>query len=90
MKEKTQNIINKLFSLFIIIAIFGGGIIFLMFIVALLSGGNIGTKIAISASDIVMPYFIKAAAIAVLFGLISIYSNGTHYLSLKGSNKNIK
>lgn len=87
MKEKTQNIINRLFSLLITISIFGGGVIFLMYLIALIFGGNIGAKLATSASDIIMPHFIRIAAIAILFGLVSIYSNGIHSLSLKKPNK---
>lgn len=83
MKEKTQKITNKLFSLFLTISIFGGGVIFLMFLVALIFGGNTGAKLATSASDIIMPHFIRTAAIAILFGLLSIYSNGLHSLTLK-------
>ncbi|HLR33804.1 MAG TPA: hypothetical protein VK071_00545 [Tissierellales bacterium] len=87
MKNKVQEVLSWLFSLFIIIAILGGGIILAMFIIAMIVGGDTGTKLATSASDIVMPYFIRAAAIAVLAGLIVIYTNDSHSLSLKNSNK---
>lgn len=87
MKNKIQDIFNWLFSFFIIIAILGGGIILIMFIIAMILGGDMGEKIATSASNIVMPYFIKSAAIAILAGLISIYINGSHSLSLKSPNE---
>lgn len=87
MKGKIQMIINTLFSSLIIISILGGGIIFIMFLLAIILGGNIGTKLANSASDTVMPYFIQIAAIAIFLGLISIYISKNHTLSLKKPNE---
>lgn len=89
MKEKIQNIINAVFSFFIIIAILGGGIIFCMFIIALIIGGDTGASLSSSASKVVMPYFIRAASIAVLAGLVSFYITGQHALSLEEENKEL-
>ena len=90
MKEKLQRILASLFSFFIIASIFGGGIIFIMFIMALILGGEAGANLAISASNTVMPYFIRSATISVLVGLISIYIKGAHTLSLEKPNKKPK
>lgn len=82
MKGKLDNILRKIFSLFLIVAIFGGGIVFIMFVVALIIGGELGGSIAINARETVMPYFIRFASLAVFSGLISLYLTGEHGLSL--------
>lgn len=82
MKEKRGKIIESIFSIALVIAITGGGVIFCMFMIALVIGGSTAESIATSASKIVMPYFIRSASIAVLCGLISFYISGNHTLSL--------
>lgn len=83
MKKKIEDIVEAIFSLSLIIAIIGGGIIFLMFVSALIIGGPSGESIAVSASGTVMPYFIRAASISILTGLIYIYLNNEHALTMK-------
>ncbi|WFA08099.1 hypothetical protein [Tissierella sp. Yu-01] len=82
MKEKSGNILNSIFSILILTAVLGGGIVFAMFILALIIGGNAGEILAVNAKDIVMPIFIRAAALAILSGLISSYIVGDHSLSI--------
>lgn len=82
MKNKLECILKNIFSLFIIVAILGGGLIFIMFLVALIVGGDLGSSIAVSAKDVIMPYFIRFASIGVLAGLILSYIIGEHGLSL--------
>lgn len=83
MKKKIEDVVEAIFSLSLIIAIIGGGIIFLMFVLALIIGGTRGEIIAVSASGTVMPYFIRAASISILSGLIYIYLNNEHALTMK-------
>lgn len=83
MKNKIENLLETVFSISLMIAIFGGGIVFLMFIAALIIGGDSGGSLAVNASKSIMPYFIRLAAIAVLSGLIKIYIRGEHELSLQ-------
>ena len=82
MKEKSGNILNSIFSILILIAVLGGGIVFAMFVLALIVGGNAGEILAVKAKDILMPIFIRAAALAILSGLISSYIVGDHSLSI--------
>lgn len=82
MKEKIDRVLRRLFSLFLVMAMLGGGIIFIMFLVALIVGGDLGESIAISARGTIMPFFIRSASISVLVGLISLYITGKHGLSL--------
>ena len=90
MKKRLQDILASLFSFFIIVAIFGGEVIFVMFIIALILGGQLGNNLAISASNTVMPFFIKSATVSILTGLIWMYIEGNHTLSLGEPNKRTK
>lgn len=83
MKVKIQEIADSIFSISLIVAILGGGVIFIMFMVAMILGGASGEALATNAKNVVMPYFIRAAAVAVLCGLASIYATGKHPLSLE-------
>lgn len=83
MKTKIENAVSALFSLSILIAILGGGIVFLMFAAALIVGGEMGSSIAVSAKNSVMPYFIRSATIGVLAGLVSFYLTGLHALIIE-------
>lgn len=82
MKSKIEKLLKSIFSIFVLIAIFGGGVVFLMFLIALIIGGETGGNIAVSARNTVMPYFIKSATIAVISGLLSFYISKVHTLSL--------
>jgi hypothetical protein len=83
MKTKIENAVSALFSLSILIAILGGGIVFLMFAAALIVGGETGGSIAVSAKNSVMPYFIRSATIGTLAGLVSFYLTGLHALIIE-------
>lgn len=49
MKDKSINIFNSIFSVFILLAIIGGGIVFLLFIVAFIVGGESATVFSTAA-----------------------------------------
>lgn len=82
MKKKFGNVLKGIFSFFLMIAMLGGGLVFVMFLVALILGGDSGASIALSARNVVMPYFIRSASIAVLAGLVFSYLKDQHGLSL--------
>lgn len=83
MKEKLERIVESIFSISLIIAILGGGIIFCMFLIAIIIGGESGEVIAVNASKKVMPHFIRLSSIAILCGLIKTYIHGEHTLALE-------
>lgn len=82
MRDSLQKLIESLFSIFLIIAIVGGGIIFLMFVAGIIVGGTTGNFLAVTAKDTMLPMFIRAAAIAVLLGLLQYYVIGEHALTM--------
>lgn len=81
-KKQIESVLRSIFSIFVMIAIAGGAIIFLMFFVGIIMGGSGGEKLAVSAQKLYLPYFIKAAAIAVMSGLAIFYISDSHELSL--------
>ena len=82
MKNTLKNIGKSIFSIFIMIAMAGGGIVFAMFAIALIIGGESGNAIALSARNTVMPIFIRSAAIAMAGGLLQLYASGEHQLTM--------
>jgi hypothetical protein len=82
MRDRLEKIIESLFSIFLIIAIAGGGIVFLMFVIGIIVGGTTGNSLAVNANSVMLPIFIRSAAIAVLLGLIQHYVIGEHVLTM--------
>lgn len=83
MSNRIKKIFKNIFSLSLIVSIFGGGVIFVMFIIAFIMGGANGENLSVMAAETIMPMFIRLAAIAIISGLISIYIEGSHTLSMK-------
>lgn len=80
--EKLNEVLKSIFSIFLLIAISGGALVFFIFVIALILGGSTGETLAISVNEVIMPYFIKSAAIAMFAGLFSFYVSKSHQLSL--------
>lgn len=80
--EKMIDLLRRVFSLFILLALLGGSLTFLIFMLALVIGGEMGGSMAVFASKTIMPYFIRLAALAMVVGLLVIYITGKHLLSL--------
>lgn len=89
MKNLSNKVINYLFSIFISLAIFGGGVVFLMFVIALVFGGEVGNSLALMVKNETMPLFIRFASIGTLAGLIVSYINNNHELTIEEKNNSI-
>ena len=81
-KKQIENFLRSIFSIFIMVAIAGGAIIFILFIVALFMGSETGGKLAVDINNVYLPYFIKSASVAIISGLLIFYLSDTHALSL--------
>ena len=86
MKDITR-IANILFSIAITIALIGGGLVGLLFLLAVLIGGNTGESLAVFTKNDLLPQFIRIATIAMLSGLVRFYADNFHPLSLKTDEK---
>lgn len=81
--EHRDGILRILFSIFSILAVLGGVVVFVLFIISLIIGGEQGAKLALMSKDVVMPIFIRSAALSLLSGLIESYIHNTHSLSIR-------
>ena len=79
---KLINILEYIFSITVLIALFGGGVVFILHLIALIIGGDMATSISVFATDGLMPYFIRIATVGILSGLITFYISKEHHLSL--------
>lgn len=86
MRENISKFSESVFSIFTLLAVVGGGVVFVMFVLGILIGGETGTSLAVNAKSTVMPMFIRFAAVAVLAGLINYYSTGDHALTMDDNN----
>ena len=86
MKDITR-IANILFSITITIALIGGGLVGLLFLLAVLIGGNTGESLAVFTKNDLLPQFIRIATIAMLSGLVRFYADNFHPLSLNTDEK---
>lgn len=82
MRQKIVELTKSIFSIFILIAIAGGVIVFCMLLLGIIIGGEAGGNLAVSANKVYMPHFIKCATVAMTAGLINFYATRLHTLSL--------
>lgn len=82
MREKLEKFVQSVFSIFTLVAVLGGGVVFIMFVLGIIIGGPTGNSLALNAKNVVMPMFIRTATIAVLAGLINYYATGQHALTM--------
>ena len=82
MKEKLIGLLRTLFSLTSIIAVIGGVVTFLLFLIAVIIGGAAATNLSLTARNVLMPWFIRSASVAVAAGLLISYISKKHALSI--------
>lgn len=79
MKEKLKkfsDICKMIFGYGIMIVLFGGGLTFFGYMIALIVGGDTAANICSFMYNDFMPIMIKASTILILFGLFSMYLVG--------------
>lgn len=79
MRKKIEKFGRTLFSVGIIVALGGSGIVFLTLLISVVLGNQ---DLAVFARYDLMPWFIRSAAIGLVGGLISIYASGKHHLTI--------
>lgn len=87
MSEKYQEVLKSVFSICTMISIFGGFAVCILFVIAIIMGGESGGSLAVLASKSIMPYIVKITTVAVMAGLLMFYSTGEHAFSLKSEQK---
>lgn len=82
-KSNSIDVLKSVFSVGIMVALLGGVVTFALLLTALLIGGPVGQKLAISTTKVYLPYFINAAAVGIMSGLLVLYITAKHELSLE-------
>ncbi len=77
-----KNTIQSIFSIATMFAVAGGFVVFLLFFVAIIIGGETGESMALFANKGLMPYFIRGASVASFAGLIYFYMTKEHALTM--------
>ncbi len=87
MKTKFYQIIKNTYAVLMMISFFAGGLPIIPFIITLILGGNIGSKISVFLIKDYYPCVIILASIAVLIGLVALYINKNFGFSVKELKK---
>ena len=91
MREKIYNILIKIYGILMTIAFFAGFLPIILFIIAIIIGGNIGETVALFLYKNYYAYVIAIASIAIILGWIAMYFGKKEGLSIKSiDNKNDK
>lgn len=87
MKTKFYQILKNIYAVLMMISFFAGGLPIIPFMIALILGGNIGSKISVFLIKDYYPCVIILASIAVLIGLVALYINKNFGFSVKELTK---
>lgn len=90
MREKIYKVLNNVYGVLMSISFFAGFLPVIPFIVAIIVGGDIGTKIAVFLSKQYYPWVIILGSVAVIFGLIAMYVGKLEGLSIKSTSADKK
>ncbi|KIX13915.1 hypothetical protein [Dethiosulfatarculus sandiegensis] len=79
--------LKAVFSASVLLSVLGGAVMFLLFIIAMLMGGEKGQDLALFARNSFLPWVIRLATLGVGAGLLGFYLGEGHSLSLKDHGK---
>lgn len=93
MKEKLKKISDGckvVFGYGILISLFGGGITFFGYVIALIIGGDTAASICDFMYNTIIPIAIFISTVMVLFGILAMYLAGELALTPTKREKNVK
>lgn len=79
--KKFTEFINYCYGIAAMLALAIGAVVFFVFVAGLIVGGPTGTKIAVTAKSWMM-FGIKVASVSTFLGLVNIYLNKSHTLTI--------
>ena len=85
--KKISNILLKIFSAGVLLALFSGALTLVGFVVAMIIGGEMATQVCVFIHKNLFPYIIKATAIFVAFGLVGMYLSKSKALTVADSSE---
>ncbi|MGE5484901.1 MAG: hypothetical protein ACM3X4_07795 [Ignavibacteriales bacterium] len=80
MKNLTE-FVNYCYGIAAMLALGVGAVVFFVFVAGLVVGGPTGTKLAITAKNWMM-FGIKIASLSTFLGIVNIYLNKSHTLTI--------
>ena len=86
--KKIANVLSVVFGYGIFISLIVGGLTFFGYVVAMIIGGEIATKICNFIYKDLYPILVTTTSIIVVLGLLAIYAKGEKPLSTQKKAKN--
>lgn len=83
MSKKIGSILENIFSLIILLSIISTGIIFILFVISIIIGNDLGNSIAIWIKNEFINQIIRLTTFGVLCGLARMYILREHELTIK-------
>lgn len=83
MKKSISSILENIFSIIMLISIIGTAFVFLLFLLSIIIGGEIGNAISLWIKNDFLNILIRLATIGVMGGLIKMYITREHELTIK-------
>lgn len=87
--KKISNVCKTIFGYGIMISLFGGGLTFFGYVVALIVGGDTAVAICDFMKTYITPNAILLSTIMILFGIFSMYLAGELALTPTKREKNV-
>lgn len=87
MREKVYKFLNKIYGILMFVGFFGGFIPFVVFMIALVVGGEWGQNISLFLYEKYYPVIFAIASISILVGVIAMYVNKKEGFSVNELNK---
>ena len=76
MREKIYNVLNKIYGVSILVALFAGFLPVIPFIIAIIIGGEAGANISVFLYKQYYPWVAVLASFAVVVGIVAMYIGG--------------
>lgn len=83
MKTTVTTWTERIFSVATLLALLGGGLVGLLFLIAFVLGGASGEALAVATRKEILPWIIRIATVGMLAGLVGFYSTGIHSLKME-------
>lgn len=90
MREKIYKVLNSIYGILMSISFFAGFLPVIPVIIAVIIGGDIGSKITVFISKQYYPWVIILGSIAIIIGLIAMYVGKMEGLSIKSTSASKK
>ncbi len=88
--KKISDVIKVIFGYGVMISLFGGGLTFFGYVIALIVGGDTAAKICDFMSVYIIPNAILLSTVMVLLGIVAMYMAGELALTPTKREKNVK